>query len=52
MKQKVRNSNLEALRILAMYMIVFIHANMYLGHFCGGKTWLLTNGIVNGICNI
>lgn len=52
MNQRVRNSNLEMLRILAMYMIVFIHANMYLGHFCGGKTWLLTNGIVNGICNI
>lgn len=52
MNQKVRNSNLEMLRILAMYMIVFIHANMYLGHFCGGKTWILTNGIVNGICNI
>lgn len=52
MEQKYRNSNLEVLRILAMYMIVFIHANMYLGHFCEGKNWLLTNGVVNGICNI
>ena len=52
MNQKSRNSNLEVLRILAMYMIVFIHANMYLGYFCEGKTWLLTNGIINGISNI
>lgn len=49
---KVRNSNLELLRILSMYMIVFIHANMYLGRFCSGVVYLFFNGLVNGICNI
>ena len=52
MRQKSRNSNFEVLRIVAIYMIVLIHANMYLGYFCEGNIWLLTNGIVNGICNI
>ena len=52
MYQVKRNSNFETLRILAMYMIIFIHANMYLGYFCSGKTWLWVNGVVNGICNI
>ena len=35
-----------------MYMIVFIHANMYLGNFCTGNTGLFFNGLVNGVCNI
>lgn len=48
----IRNSNLELLRIIAMYMIVFIHANMYLSVFCGGKSMIFFNGLVNGICNI
>lgn len=52
MEQKSRNSNFEFLRIVSMYMIVFIHANMYLSYFCWGNVWILTNGIVNGICNI
>lgn len=47
-----RNSNHELLRLLAMYMIVFIHANMYLGTFCTGKYNVFFNGLVNGICNI
>ncbi len=47
-----RNSNHELLRMIAMYMIVFIHANMFLGNFCTGKTWIFFNGMVNGICNI
>ena len=49
---KIRKSNLEALRIIAMYMIVFIHANMYLSTFCAGKVMTFFNGLVNGICNI
>ncbi len=48
---KVRNSNHELLRLAAMYMIIFIHANMYLNHFYTGGHWNLLNGIVNGICN-
>lgn len=52
MVRKIRNSNLELLRILSMYMIVFIHANMYLGRFCGGFFKTFCNGFVNGICNI
>ena len=47
-----RNSNLELLRIIAMYMIVFIHANLNLSTFCGGKSMIFFNGLVNGICNI
>lgn len=49
---KMRKSNLEALRMIAMYMIVFIHANMYLSTFCVGKVMTFFNGLVNGICNI
>lgn len=47
-----RNSNHELLRLIAMYMIVFIHANMFLGTFCTGKYFTFFNGLVNGICNI
>lgn len=47
-----RNSNHELLRLIAMYMIVFIHANMFLGTFCEGKYFTFFNGLVNGICNI
>ena len=52
MQKSIRNSNFEFLRIISMYMIVFIHANMYLGHFCQGMTRVFFNGVVNGICNI
>lgn len=51
MEKAVRNSNHELLRIIAMYMIVLIHANMYLSYFCTGYVFTLCNGIVNGICN-
>ena len=47
-----RNSNHELLRIVAMYMIIFIHANMYLPYFCQGKMGTVFNGVVNGVCNI
>lgn len=47
-----RNSNYELLRILAMFMIVFIHANMYLFQFVYGSSAVFFNGMVNGICNI
>lgn len=35
-----------------MFMIVMIHANMYLFQFVGGKSAVFFNGMVNGICNI
>lgn len=47
-----RNSNHELLRLIAMYMIVFIHANMFLRTFITGNHWVIFNGIVNGVCNI
>ena len=52
MRDTTRNSNHELLRIIAMYMIVFVHANMYLGNFCNGSIGKFFNGFVNGICNI
>lgn len=52
MEKAVRNSNHELMRIIAMYMIVLIHANMYLGYFCTGPSWSFFNGLVNGICDI
>lgn len=52
MKDTTRNSNHELLRIVSMYMIVFIHTNMYLGDFCNGSIGKFFNGFVNGICNI
>lgn len=52
MSAVTRNSNHELLRIIAMYMIVFIHANMYLDNFCTGSIGSFFNGFVNGICNI
>ncbi len=52
MNSTARNSSHELLRIIAMYMIIFIHANMYLGYFCAGSTWKFFNEFVNGICNI
>ncbi len=51
MEKETRNSNFELLRLVAMYMIVFIHANMYLGSFCTGSIQKFFNGFVNGICN-
>jgi len=51
MGKAVRNPNHELLRLLAIYMIVFIHANMYLFHFVGGRLGIVLNGMVNGICN-
>lgn len=50
--QSKRESNLELLRLISMYMIVLIHANMYLGHFCHGIGAKVFNGFVNGICNV
>lgn len=47
-----RNSSLELLRILAIFMIVLIHANMYLFRFAFGRSAVFFNGMVNGICNI
>lgn len=47
-----RNSNLELLRILAIFMIVLIHANMYLFQFVHGRSAVFFNGMVNGVCNI
>lgn len=51
-KGQERNSNFELLRIIAMFMIILIHANMYLPIFCPGKSRIFYNGLVNGICNI
>lgn len=51
MEKSLRNSNHELLRLVAMYMIVLIHANMYLGNFCSGISFTIFNGLVNGICN-
>lgn len=51
-KKPARNSNIELLRILAMFMIIFIHANMYLFQFVGGRSAVFFNGMVNGVCNI
>lgn len=48
---RFRNSNHELLRLIAMYMIVRIHANMYLYHFYTGNLSTVLNGVVNGICN-
>lgn len=52
MEKQIRNSNHELLRLIAMFMIVLIHANMYLSHFVQGVIWTICNGVVNGICNI
>lgn len=52
MKENTRNSNFELLRIISMFMIVFIHANMYLGQFCTESYRIVFNGVVNGVCNI
>lgn len=49
---RTRQSNMELLRIAAMFMIVAIHACMYMPAFCGGGTPNLANGTINGICNI
>ena len=51
-RENVRNSGHELLRLIAMYMIVLIHANMFLGNFCTGIYYVFFNGLVNGICNI
>lgn len=45
MKAATRNSNHELLWIIAMYMIVLIHANMYLGDFCTGTAGSFTGFI-------
>lgn len=47
-----RNTNYELLRIISMFMIVTIHANMYLSMFASGELFTVVNGIINGICNI
>lgn len=48
---KTRNSNHELLRLIAMYMIVRIHANMYIFNFYTGSLSTVLTGAVNGICN-
>ncbi len=48
---KERNSTYELLRLIAIFMIVMIHANMYLWDFAKGEVPLIFNGVVNGICN-
>lgn len=47
-----RQSNFELLRVIAMLMIVLIHANMYLPSFADGITRTVANGTIVGICNI
>ncbi len=47
-----RYSNFELLRIIAMFMIVLIHANMNLGSFATGWAARIYNGMANGISNI
>lgn len=47
-----RNSNMELLRIIAMLMIVMIHACGYLTTFCSHGMWRYYSGAINGICNI
>lgn len=46
-----RSSNFECLRLIAMFMIVLIHANMYLPFYTDGAVYKIQNGIINGICN-
>lgn len=48
---KTRNSNHELLRLIAMYMIVRIHTNMYLYQFYTGNLSSVFSGAINGICN-
>lgn len=50
--KETRQSNFELLRLIAMFMIVLIHANMYLSQFVTGIGFSVANGIINGICNI
>lgn len=52
MTKRIRESNMELLRIVSMYMIVFIHANMYGNRFYGGTYSTILTGAINGICNI
>lgn len=49
--KKERDSNFELLRIIAMYMIVLIHANIFLGEFAAYEIAGKYNGVVNGISN-
>lgn len=50
---KTRNPNLELLRIFSMFLIIFIHANVFLSRFCQDfVSFTFFNGLVNGICNI
>lgn len=48
---KQRDSNFELLRLIAMYMIVLIHANVYIGDFMPTPVGAIYNPIINGICN-
>ncbi|MBQ3105744.1 MAG: acyltransferase family protein [Lachnospiraceae bacterium] len=53
MRHEKRESSFEVLRIISMYMIVFIHANMYQGYFfTNNNEKVFFNSVVNGICNI
>ena len=38
--ENIRNSGHELLRLVAMYMIILIHANMFLGNFCTGSYYV------------
>lgn len=51
-EKPIRNSNHELLRILSMYMIVFVHSGIYLDYFCSGMAGKIFGGVLNGICNI
>ena len=51
-EKPIRNSNHELLRILSMYMIVFVHSGIYLDYFCSGMAGKILGGVLNGICNI
>ena len=48
---KERQSNFELLRLLAIYMIVLIHINMYVYNFSSGAVALVYSNLINGICN-
>nr|WP_297707374.1 acyltransferase [uncultured Butyrivibrio sp.] len=48
---KERNSTYEFLRIIAILMIVLIHANIQLSVFATGEIPANYAGVINGICN-
>ena len=48
---KERQSNFELLRLIAIYMIVLIHINMYVYNFSVGTVAFVYSHMINGICN-